>query len=80
MDSSTLTFWTGQFPKEWVSGWILLLPCFIEIPVSIAKNVDPDQTPRLNWVYTVCQCPFYGTLGINGLSFLFCSSGDNQLL
>ena len=21
----------------------------------------------LIWVYTVCQCPFYGTLGINGL-------------
>ena len=23
---------------------------------------------RLIWVYTVCQCPFYGTLGINGLN------------
>ena len=25
---------------------ILLLPCFIEIPVSNAKSIDPDQTPR----------------------------------
>ena len=24
---------------------------------------------RLIWVYTVCQCPFKGTLGINGLTF-----------
>ena len=23
---------------------------------------------RLIWVYTVCQCPFYGTLGTNGLT------------
>ena len=21
----------------------------------------------LIWVYTVCQCPIYGTLGLNGL-------------
>ena len=24
---------------------------------------------RLIWVYTVCQCPFSGTLGINGLTY-----------
>ena len=24
----------------------LLTPCFIEIPVFNANNVDPDQTPR----------------------------------
>ena len=30
-------------------------------------NVDPDQTMRhLIWVYTICQCPFYGTLSLNG--------------
>ena len=40
------------------SGQILLLPCFIEIPVFLR---------RLIWVYTVCHCPFYGTLGLNGL-------------
>ena len=37
-----------------------------------ANNVDPDQTPfsaasNLIWIYNVCQCPFYATLGINGL-------------
>ena len=25
---------------------LLLLPCFIEIPVFNADGVDPDQTPR----------------------------------
>ena len=29
-----------------VSGEFLSLPCFIEIPVLNADNVDPDQTPR----------------------------------
>ena len=23
---------------------------------------------HLIWVYTVCQCPFYGTLGLNGIN------------
>ena len=39
-----------------------------------ANSVDPDQMPHsavsdlgLIWVYTVCHCPFYGILGINGL-------------
>ena len=34
---------------------------------------------RLIWVYTVCQCPFYGTLGINGLTFttLWANSVDD---
>ena len=29
-----------------VSGYILLLPCFIEVPVFNSNKVDPDQTPR----------------------------------
>ena len=29
-----------------VSGYILSLPCFIEIPLFSANGVDPDQTPR----------------------------------
>ena len=58
MDSATSTIWTEE-----LSDWLLLY--FIEIPVFNANSVDPDQT--LHWVYTVCQCPFYGTLGINGL-------------
>ena len=24
---------------------------------------------HLVWVYTFCQCPFYGTLGLNGLIY-----------
>ena len=29
-----------------MSGYFLLLPCFIEIPVFNANSLDPDQTPR----------------------------------
>ena len=43
MDYSTSSLWTDLFPIEGVSGYILLLPCFIEIPVFNAKSVDPDQ-------------------------------------
>ena len=28
---------------------------------------DPDQMPRLIWVCTVCQLPFYGSPDYNGL-------------
>ena len=44
VDSTTATFWTGASPTEGVYGWILLLPCFIEIPVFNANSEDPDQT------------------------------------
>ena len=42
---------------------------FTEIPVLNANSVDPDQTLRsaesdLGLHYL---CPFYGTLGVNGL-------------
>ena len=44
--------------------WLfLLLPCFIEIPAFNANRV----LRRLIRVNTVCQCPFYRTLGLNGL-------------
>ena len=46
---------------------------FLEIPVFNANSVDQDQTPRLIYFYTVCQCPFYGTLDIIELSW--CYSG-----
>ena len=43
---------------------------FIETPVFNANSVDPDQMlQHLIWVYTVCKCPIYGKLGINGLIF-----------
>ena len=32
--------------QEGTSGSFLVLPCFIEIPVFKANNVDPDQIPR----------------------------------
>ena len=44
---------------------------FIIILSELNANSEvPDQTPRSaasDLVYTVCQCPFYGTLGLNGL-------------
>ena len=55
-----------------VSGQFLLLPCFIEMPVINANSDDPDQMPRLRrliLVYTVCQCPIYGTLSTNRLIY-----------
>ena len=64
-------YWSGTFPIERVSSKFLLLQCFIEIPVFNANSVDPDQTLHsvgLIWVYTICQCPFYRMLGINGLT------------
>ena len=45
---------------------------FVEIPELNANSVDPDQMPcsvASDLVYTVCQCPFYGMLGLNGLNF-----------
>ena len=45
VDSSTLTLWTGPFPVNGVSGKLLLLLWFTEIPVINANGVDPDQTP-----------------------------------
>ena len=46
MDSTTSTLWTGPFQIDGVSGYFLFLPCFIEIPVSNANSVYPDQTPH----------------------------------
>ena len=40
MDSSTTALWVGLFPK---AGLVLLLNCYIEIPVFNANSVDPDQ-------------------------------------
>ena len=35
---------------------------------------------RLIWIYTVCQCPFYGTPGINWLVLLFQVKVDSLLV
>ena len=48
--------------------WLIfiIIVMFIEISVFNASSVDPDQMRQhLIWVCTVCQCPFYGMLGIN---------------
>ena len=70
VDSSTSTFWTSPFPKEGVSGYffLLLLVCFIEIHVFNANSEDPIRHRvlwRLLWIYSIFQCPFYGTRRIN---------------
>ena len=75
VESSTSSLWRGPIPVERsLVSFFLLLPCFIEIPVFYANSVDPDQTPRLwrlIWICTVCQCSFYGTLGLDGLMGIF---------
>ena len=47
-----------------------MISFIIEIDILNANSADPDQTPR-SWasdlVYTVWRCPFFGTLGTNGL-------------
>ena len=75
MDSSTSTLWTGPFLIDGVSGKILL-KYFIEILVfnvnckQCRPRPDATECSILIWVYTVCQCPFYGTLGLNGLKLI----------
>ena len=39
---------------------------WLQISELNANSEDP-VLQCLIWVYTVCQCPFYGTLGLNGL-------------
>ena len=46
VNSSTSTHWTGPFPIEGVTGWFLLLPCFIETSKLYRNSVDSDQTSR----------------------------------
>ena len=60
-----------SFLIEGMSGWFLLLLCFIEISVFNANSVDPDQTPRFaasDLGLRCLQCSFYRTLGINELN------------
>ena len=41
--SATNILWMGVFPTEGVSGWVLLLPWFIEMSVLNANSVYPEQ-------------------------------------
>ena len=47
VDSSTTTLWTGLFPMaRWLVSFyyfLLLLLCFMEIPVFNDNSLDPDQ-------------------------------------
>ena len=71
MDCSIHIDWMSRLIILGVSGIFMFDKFFfIEIAVNFITNgIDPDQTPRLRrliWVCTVCHCPIYGTLGING--------------
>ena len=62
---STTTLWTSLFQTAGMgmSGYFLLLPCFIEISVFNANSADPDQMQHSavsDWVSTVCQLPSNG--------------------
>ena len=46
MEFSTFSIRTGPFPVQGVSGFFLIIPCFIEIPVVNANSVDFDQSLR----------------------------------
>ena len=51
--------------------WLIVLIIIVyRNPCFYAYCVDPDQTPRFaasDRVFTVCKCPFLGTLSIKGL-------------
>ena len=52
-----------------MSGYFLLLSRFVKISDDNANSVDLDQMPH-SGAYDLglyCQCPFYGTPGLNGL-------------
>ena len=61
VDSSTSTLWTGLFPIE---------ECLVSffIITEFYRNSCPQR--RLIRVYTVCQCLFYGTPGLNGINYI----------
>ena len=46
MESSTSLYGLIHFQCKGVSGYVLIIPCFIEIFVFNANGVDPDQTPH----------------------------------
>ena len=54
-----------------MSALFLVLPIIIEIHVFNVNSVDPGQMLHLIWLYTVCQDPFSGMLGINALGLKY---------
>ena len=53
-----------------VSGYFLLLLCFIEIPVFNASIVDPDQTPRSAASDLGLHCLPFTLLGVSRLKWV----------
>ena len=54
---------------KFISYIVFIISMFAGISELNANSTDPDQTSIsvVISVYTVCQCPFYGMLGLNGL-------------
>ena len=68
MDPSISNVRTGR--GVWLVFFIITI--FTEITLFNANSIDPGSDGAF-WVYTVCQCLFYGTLGIN------CRSRNSKL-
>ena len=52
-----------------MSGYFLLLQCFIEIPVFNANSADPDQTPQNMASILGLHCLPTALLGVSNISF-----------
>ena len=48
---------------------VLFFPKLMYLLQQLKTLIRGSILENLIWVYTVCQCTFYGLLGINGLSF-----------
>ena len=72
VDSSTSLF--GRIQFQWKGCLVCLVSSFIiEISCSYAVSTlirHHAYLRRLIWVYTICQCPFCETLGLNELKQL----------
>ena len=71
MDSSTLLFGQVRFQFKGcqVCFWCQhLLLNFLYLMRTVSTLIRRRVLRRRIWVYTVCQCPFYGALGINVLT------------
>ena len=64
-------FGAVHFPVLYDVWFVFYFHHFTELPVFNANSVDPEQTPHSvasDQGLSCFQCPFYGTLGINGLT------------
>ena len=63
MNSSTLTLRSSPFRIEGMTDCFYYYRVLCKFLYFNANSVDLDQTPQ--------NCPFYGTLGLDGLMFVF---------